>query len=196
MTSTVTIVGAGLAGSEAAWQLARRGVRVRLFEMRPKRPTAVHRTGDFAELVCSNSLKSVEPQTPHGLLKAELAALGSLIVSCASAHRVPAGGALAVDREPFARAVTESLTSHPLIEVVREEVTGIPADGIVVITAGPLVSEALSAAIARFTGESALHFFDAIAADSASETSGPAVITTIPSAGMPVTSSRTTSISG
>ena len=163
MTSTVTIVGAGLAGSEAAWQLARRGVRVRLFEMRPKRPTAVHRTGDFAELVCSNSLKSVEPQTPHGLLKAELAALGSLIVSCASAHRVPAGGALAVDREPFARAVTESLTSHPLIEVVREEVTGIPADGIVVITAGPLVSEALSAAIARFTGESALHFFDAIA---------------------------------
>ena len=163
MTSTVTIVGAGLAGSEAAGRAARRGVRVRLFEMRPKRPTAVHRTGDFAELVCSNSLKSVEPQTPHGLLKAELAALGSLIVSCASAHRVPAGGALAVDREPFARAVTESLTSHPLIEVVREEVTGIPADGIVVITAGPLVSEALSAAIARFTGESALHFFDAIA---------------------------------
>jgi methylenetetrahydrofolate--tRNA-(uracil-5-)-methyltransferase len=100
--SLVTVVGAGLAGSEAAWQIAARGVPVKLFEMRPVRKTAVHRTGDFAELVCSNSLKSVELTTPHGLLKDELAALGSKIIECARLHRVPAGGALAVDREAFA----------------------------------------------------------------------------------------------
>jgi methylenetetrahydrofolate--tRNA-(uracil-5-)-methyltransferase len=159
----VTVVGAGLAGSEAAWQIARRGVGVRLFEMRPARPTPVHRTSDFAELVCSNSLKSLERSTPHGLLKEELSALGSLIVERAFAHRVPAGGALAVDREPFARSVTAAVTSHPAIEVVREEVRDIPNEGIVVLAVGPLVSEALAAAIARFTGEDYLHFFDAIA---------------------------------
>jgi methylenetetrahydrofolate--tRNA-(uracil-5-)-methyltransferase len=159
----VTVVGAGLAGSEAAWQIARRGVGVRLFEMRPTRPTPVHRTSDFAELVCSNSLKSLERATPHGLLKEELSALGSLIVERAFAHRVPAGAALAVDREPFARSVTAAVTSHPAIEVVREEVREIPHEGIVVLAVGPLVSEALAAAIARFTGEAYLHFFDAIA---------------------------------
>jgi methylenetetrahydrofolate--tRNA-(uracil-5-)-methyltransferase len=162
-TPLVTVVGAGLAGSEAAWQIARRGVAVRLFEMRPNRPTPVHRTSDFAELVCSNSLKSMELATPHGLLKEEMRSLGSLILDRALAHRVPAGGALAVDREGFARAVTEALTSHPRIEVVREEVVEIPPEGIVVLAVGPLVSEALAASIARFTGQGYLHFFDAIA---------------------------------
>jgi methylenetetrahydrofolate--tRNA-(uracil-5-)-methyltransferase len=159
----VTVVGAGLAGSEAAWQIAGRGVRVRLFEMRPVRPTAVHRTSNFAELVCSNSLKSLESATPHGLLKDEMTALGSKILECAHLHRVPAGGALAVDRDPFAAAVTEALTAHPLIEVVREEVVDIPEDGIVVLAVGPLVAERLRDAIARFTGQDYLHFFDAIA---------------------------------
>ena len=159
----VTIVGAGLAGSEAAWQAAVRGVSVRLYEMRPKRQTAVHRTGGFAELVCSNSLKSTERATPHGLLKDEMAALGSKILECALLHRVPAGGALAVDRERFSAAVTEAVSSHPLIDVVREEVAEIPADGIVVLAVGPLVSDRLQSAIGRFTGQDYLHFFDAIA---------------------------------
>jgi methylenetetrahydrofolate--tRNA-(uracil-5-)-methyltransferase len=159
----VTIVGAGLAGSEAAWQVAARGVPVRLFEMRPQRTTAVHRTPHFAELVCSNSLKSVERATPHGLLKEEMTALGSKILECARAHRVPAGGALAVDRDRFSAAVTEALSSHPLIEIVREEVAEIPEDGIVILAVGPLVSETLRAAIGRFTGQDYLHFFDAIA---------------------------------
>jgi len=159
----VTVVGAGLAGSEAAWQIAGRGVRVRLFEMRPVRGTAVHRTSDFAELVCSNSLKSMERATPHGLLKEEMSALGSKILSCALLHRVPAGGALAVDREPFAASVTAALHAHPLIDVVREEVVDIPGSGIVVLAVGPLVADSLQAAIARFTGQEYLHFFDAIA---------------------------------
>ncbi len=161
--AAVTVVGAGLAGSEASWQIARRGIDVRLFEMRPKRETAVHRTSDFAELVCSNSLKSLERATPHGLLKEEMTALGSKILECAMAHRVPAGGALAVDRDEFARAVTTSITSHPDIEVVREEVVSIPEDGIVVLAVGPLVSLRLAEAIARFTGQGYLYFFDAIA---------------------------------
>jgi methylenetetrahydrofolate--tRNA-(uracil-5-)-methyltransferase len=131
--------------------------------MRPTRGTPVHRTSDFAELVCSNSLKSLERATPHGLLKEELTALGSKILECALAHRVPAGGALAVDRDRFAAAVTAALTAHPLIEIVREEVVAIPEDGIVVLAVGPLVSERLQAAIARFTGQDYLHFFDAIA---------------------------------
>jgi methylenetetrahydrofolate--tRNA-(uracil-5-)-methyltransferase len=159
----VTVVGAGLAGSEAAWQIARRGVPVRLIEMRPVQKTPVHRTEDFAELVCSNSLKSLERSTPHGLLKEEMSALGSLILERALAHRVPAGGALAVDRDPFARSVTEAVSAHPAIEIVRELVREIPADGVVVLAVGPLVSDALSSAIARFTGEGYLHFFDAIA---------------------------------
>jgi methylenetetrahydrofolate--tRNA-(uracil-5-)-methyltransferase len=159
----VVVVGAGLAGSEAAFQIARRGVPVRLFEMRPVRQTPAHRTSDFAELVCSNSLKSVDRATAHGLLKEELLALGSMIVAHALAHRVPAGGALAVDREQFARAVTETLSSNPLIEVVREEVVAIPEEGIVILAVGPLVSDALADSIAAFTGQNHLHFFDAIA---------------------------------
>ncbi len=162
-TPVATVVGAGLAGSEAAWQVAVRGVPVRLFEMRPGRSTAVHRTPHCAELVCSNSLKSLELSTPHGLLKKELSALGSMILDRALAHRVPAGGALAVDREAFAEAVTAALVSHPLIEIVREEIVEIPASGIVILAVGPLVPEPLQRAIARFTGEEYLHFFDAIA---------------------------------
>ena len=161
--SPVVVVGAGLAGSEAAFQIARRGVPVRLFEMRPVRTTPAHHTADFAELVCSNSLKSLDRSTAHGLLKEELTALGSMIVTQALAHRVPAGGALAVDRERFARAVTETVSSQPLIEIVREEVPAIPEDGIVILAVGPLVSDALAASIAQFTGEGHLHFFDAIA---------------------------------
>lgn len=160
---TVAVVGGGLAGSEAAWQLARRGVAVRLHEMRPERPTPVHRTGDLAELVCSNSLKSLELSTPHGVLKREMEILGSLILRCAAATRVPAGGALAVDRDAFSREVTRAIAEEPLVTVVREEVRELPSPGIVVLAAGPMVSDALAAAIARFTGESHLHFFDAIA---------------------------------
>jgi methylenetetrahydrofolate--tRNA-(uracil-5-)-methyltransferase len=136
---------------------------VRLYEMRPQRQTAVHRTSDCAELVCSNSLKSLERATPHGLLKEEMTALGSKILECAHLHRVPAGGALAVDRDAFAKEVTAALASHRCIEIVREEVIGIPDDGIVVLAVGPLVSAPLQEAIARFTGQDYLHFFDAIA---------------------------------
>ena len=163
LSAPVTVVGAGLAGSEAAWQVAQRGVSVRLFEMRPAQQTAAHRTSDCAELVCSNSLKSVELATPHGLLKEEMTALGSKILECARLHRVPAGGALAVDRDAFAKEVTGALASHPRIEIVREEVFEIPEGGIVVLAVGPLVSARLQQAIARFTGHDYLHFFDAIA---------------------------------
>lgn len=158
----VTVVGGGLAGSEAAWQLARRGVSVKLYEMRPVRPTAVHRTGDLAELVCSNSLKSLGTGTSHGLLKEEMQRMGSLILDCAMAHRVPAGQALAVDREAFAAAVTTAIDGEPLIELIREEVTEIPSEGIVILAVGPLVSDALAASIAAFTGRDYLYFYDAI----------------------------------
>jgi methylenetetrahydrofolate--tRNA-(uracil-5-)-methyltransferase len=131
--------------------------------MRPARPTPVHRTGHLAELVCSNSLKSLELSTPHGLLKQEMTRLGSMILDRALEHRVPAGGALAVDREAFAAAVSAAVESHPGIRVVREEVLRIPEDGIVVLAVGPLVSEDLAADIARFTGRDYLYFFDAIA---------------------------------
>ena len=161
MPQPVTVVGGGLAGSEAAWQLARRGVPVRLHEMRPTRPTPVHRTSALAELVCSNSLKALDPATPHGLLKAEMERLGSLIVRCAHRTRVPAGGALAVDRDAFSDAVTVALLEEPNVTVVREEVTAIP-EGIVVLAAGPMVSDALRDALARFIGRDYLYFFDAI----------------------------------
>jgi methylenetetrahydrofolate--tRNA-(uracil-5-)-methyltransferase len=163
VVQTVTVVGGGLAGSEAAWQIARRGVSVRLYEMRPVRSTAVHRTGHFAELVCSNSLKSVALSTAHGLLKEEMRRLGSLILRCATEHRVPAGQALAVDRDAFAETVTRTLSAEPRVTVVREEVLEIPAEGLVVLAVGPLVSERLAAAIGAFTGEDYLYFFDAIA---------------------------------
>jgi len=158
----VLIIGGGLAGSEAAWQAARRGLRVDLFEMRPVRPTPVHRTGDLAELVCSNSLKSNLLDTASGLLKEEMRRLDSLIVRVADRVKVPAGGALAVDRDAFARGVTEALASEPLIRVVREEATAIPEEGPCIVATGPLASDAIAAAIARFTGSEYLYFYDAI----------------------------------
>jgi len=160
---SVTIVGGGLAGSEAAWQAARLGATVRLFEMRPARATPVHRTDRLAELVCSNSLKSLELSNAHGLLKEELQRLGSLIIACAVRHRLPAGAALAVDREAFAHEVTRAVGEHPRIEIARQEVCAIPDDAQVVLAVGPLVSDSLAAAIARFTGQDYLYFFDAIA---------------------------------
>ena len=161
--SAVVVVGGGLAGSEAAWQIARRGVPVRLFEKRPAHPTPVHRTGDLAELVCSNSLKSIELSNAHGVLKAEMGRLRSLVLECAVRQRVPAGAALAVDRERFARSVTEALESEPLVEIIREEVGEIPPEPVVVLAVGPMVSERLQADIARFTGQDYLFFYDAIA---------------------------------
>ena len=139
----VTVVGAGLAGSEAAWQLAIRGIPVRLTEMKPKKMTPAHVSPWFAELVCSNSLRSDELTNAVGLLKEELRRLGSLIMLCADEHRVAAGGALAVDRVGFARAVTDRLRAHPLVEVVEEEVTDFP-DGEVIIATGPLTSDAFA----------------------------------------------------
>jgi len=159
--SNLTIVGGGLAGSEAAWQAAQRGVRVRLYEMRPTTTTGAHRTSDLAELVCSNSLGSNLPDRAAGVLKGELRLLGSLLLECAQATSLPAGAALAVDRDSFARQVTARLKSHPNIEIVREEVTEIPS-GPVVIASGPLTSARLSHAISALTGENHLYFFDAI----------------------------------
>lgn len=158
----VTVVGAGLAGCEAAWQLAQRGVKVRLHEMKPAQHSPAHHSDDFAELVCSNSLRSDELTNAAGLLKEELRRLDSLILACADANRVEAGGALAVDREAFARAVTEKIKSHPDIEVVYGEVTEIP-EGKVVIASGPLTSDTLFDAIHRKVGGDFLHFYDAAA---------------------------------
>ncbi|MGN1002223.1 MAG: methylenetetrahydrofolate--tRNA-(uracil(54)-C(5))-methyltransferase (FADH(2)-oxidizing) TrmFO [Oscillospiraceae bacterium] len=161
MEKTVTVVGAGLAGSEAAWQLAQRGIQVRLVEMKPHKKTPAHVSDDFAELVCSNSLRSDELSNAVGLLKEELRRLDSLIMKCADANRVPAGGALAVDRVSYARMVTEQIRSHPNIEVVEEEVTRIP-EGEVILASGPLTSDALADRIAEKCPGS-LHFFDAAA---------------------------------
>lgn len=159
----ITVIGGGFAGVEAAWAAAGRGSRVLLYEMRPKRSTAVHRTGDLAELVCSNSFKSNLLTTASGVLKEEMRRLGSLILPIAEKHRVPAGEALAVDREPFAREVTETLESHPNVVVRREEVCTIPEDRPLVIATGPLTSEALAAEIRRLTGGDSLYFYDAVA---------------------------------
>ena len=162
-TQTVTVVGAGLAGSEAAWQLAERGIHVRLYEMKPEKMTPAHHSPNFAELVCSNSLRSDELTNAVGLLKEELRELGSLVMRCADAHRVAAGGALAVDREGFSAAVTEAIRSHPNIEVIAEEVTDIPT-GEVIVASGPLTSDVLAEKLAALSGEDApLHFFDAAA---------------------------------
>lgn len=164
MEKHVDIVGAGLAGSEAALQLADRGIHVRLFEMRPDRQTAVHATGRCAELVCSNSLKSEKPDSAAGMLKAELHALGSRLFDIAQTHRVAAGGALAVDRDAFSRAVTEGIEAHPFIELVRAEVTEIPFEAdATVLASGPLTSDALAASLGRLTGRRHLSFYDAAA---------------------------------
>jgi methylenetetrahydrofolate--tRNA-(uracil-5-)-methyltransferase len=160
---SITVIGGGLAGSEAAWQAASRGLRVRLYEMRPVRPTPAHRTANLGEIVCSNSLKSDEPGTAPFMLKEELRRGGSLLLRIAHETAVPAGAALAVDRERFSEAVTRALSQHPNIEIVREEAQAIPSDGVVVIATGPLTSPALSEALARLTGSTHLYFYDAIA---------------------------------
>lgn len=160
----VSVIGAGLAGSEAAWQLASRGIPVKLREMKPQKRSPAHHTDDFAELVCSNSLRSDELSNAVGLLKEELRRSGSLILACADAHRVEAGGALAVDRRGFSAAVTEKLRGHPLIEVVEGEVDKVPEEGQVILASGPLTSDALAEDIHRFLGgEEYLSFFDAAA---------------------------------
>lgn len=159
----VTVVGAGLAGSEAAWQLARMGIPVRLIEMRPAGKTPAHHTGYFAELVCSNSFRAASLTNAVGLLKEEMRRLGSVIMECADSHSVPAGGALAVDREGYAAAVTEKVKNHPLIEFVNEEIQEIPTDGVVIIATGPLTDGALAESIEKFCGGEGLHFYDAAA---------------------------------
>ena len=164
MTETLHIVGGGMAGSEAAWQAAGMGVSVVIHEMRPGIGTFAHRTGHFAEMVCSNSFRSDDDaQNAVGLLHWEMRAAGGLIMEMAEAHRLPAGGALAVDRDPFAAAVTARLHGHPLISCVYEEVTTLPSSGHWIIATGPLTSAALAAALRDETGADALAFFDAIA---------------------------------
>src|SRR5262245_13247679 len=161
----ITITGGGLAGSEAAWQSASLGVPVTIHEMRPVRPTAVHKTDGLAELVCSNSFRGDKLDNAVGLLKEEMRRLGSLILRCAELSRVPAGAALAVDRDRFAAAVTAAITRHPLITVQRQEIAAIPASteaAPVIVATGPLTSPALSDDIARLVGGAHLYFYDAI----------------------------------
>jgi methylenetetrahydrofolate--tRNA-(uracil-5-)-methyltransferase len=159
----VTVVGGGLAGVEAAWQAARAGAHVRLHEMRPVKQTPAHRTDKLAEIVCSNSLKSDEPGTASYLLKEELRRAGSLVMEAAAATRVPAGAALAVDRQQFAEHITQRIEDHPQIEIVREEITTIPRDAITIIATGPLTSDALTWEIMKLTGDDQMYFYDAIA---------------------------------
>ena len=159
---TVKVIGAGLAGSEAAWQLAKRGIGVELYEMKPEKMSPAHHSPDFAELVCSNSLRGDRLENAVGLLKEELRRCGSLIMECAEATRVEAGGCLAVDRAGFSRMVTEKIKANPLIHVVSEEVTRIPQEPVIIAT-GPLTSDALSESIGQYFGADYLHFFDAAA---------------------------------
>ena len=159
---TVKVIGAGLAGSEAAWQLAKRGIEVELYEMKPEKMSPAHHSPDFAELVCSNSLRGDRLENAVGLLKEELRRCGSLIMECAEATRVEAGGCLAVDRAGFSRMVTEKIKANPLIHVVSEEVTRIPQEPVIIAT-GPLTSDALSESIGQYFGTDYLHFFDAAA---------------------------------
>ncbi|WP_435303335.1 FADH(2)-oxidizing methylenetetrahydrofolate--tRNA-(uracil(54)-C(5))-methyltransferase TrmFO [Paenibacillus amylolyticus] len=159
----VTVIGAGLAGTEAAWQIASRGVRVKLYEMRPVVKTPAHHTDKFAELVCSNSLRANGLTNAVGVLKEEMRMLNSLVLSSADKHAVPAGGALAVDRDGFSGEITSTLHQHPLIEVVNEELTSLPEDGIVVVATGPLTSPALSEQIKALMGEEYFYFYDAAA---------------------------------
>ena len=158
----ILVIGGGLAGSEAAWQAARAGLRVALCEMRPVRSTPAHRTDRLAELVCSNSLKSNQPQSASGLLKEELRRAGSLLLQIADRAAVPAGQALAVDREQFAAGVTAALEANPLVSLRREEVRAVPRDTVVVLATGPLTSDALSVDLARLAGAQHLYFYDAI----------------------------------
>src|SRR5947209_4854308 len=163
MSAAIKIIGAGLAGCEAAWQCARRGVAVELFEMRPMRSTPAHQTGDFAELVCSNSLKSITENTAPWLLKEEMRRAESLLLAIAQQTAVPAGHALAVDRQEFSRAVTAAIAGEPLIAIRREEATRVnEADDITVIATGPLSSDAISREVARLTGVDHLCFYDSI----------------------------------
>ena len=163
MTTPVIIIGAGLAGTEAAWQIARRGIPVELFEMRPARMTPAHSSGQLGELVCSNSLRGTGMHNAVGLLKEELRRCNSLFIEAADTHAVPAGGALAVDRQGFADHLSRAIEEHPLISLHRQEVTDIPEDRLVVIASGPLTSDSLAARIAPLTGQEHLYFYDAIA---------------------------------
>jgi methylenetetrahydrofolate--tRNA-(uracil-5-)-methyltransferase len=160
---TITVIGAGLAGSEIAWQLAEAGLSVRLVEMKPKKHTPAQKSDTFAELVCSNSFRSSNVENAVGLLKEELRRLGSLVIASADATRVPAGDALAVDREQFSRRIHDALTKHPRITVALEEMTEVPAAGPAVIATGPLTGEALAGDLCRLIGQSQLYFYDAIA---------------------------------
>jgi methylenetetrahydrofolate--tRNA-(uracil-5-)-methyltransferase len=159
----VKVIGAGLAGSECAFQLAQRGHSVELFEMRPVRMTAAHQTSNLAELVCSNSFRSASPTNAVGLLKREMSLLGSLVIRCAEEARVPAGDAFAVDRERFSAAVTREIETQPNIKIRREEVTSLDHDGVLVVATGPLTSHPLFEAINEFLGRDGLYFYDAIA---------------------------------
>lgn len=157
----IRVIGGGLAGSEAAWQLASRGINVDLYEMRPVRKTGAHHTDKLSELVCSNSLGSYDDKNASALLKEEMRMLNSLIIETAWKCKVPAGGALAVDRERFSQEVTDAVSSHPLIKLYRDEMAEIPADGITIVATGPLTSPLLAESIRQVTGEEQLHFFDA-----------------------------------
>ncbi len=159
----INVIGGGLAGSEAAYLIASRGIPVHLFEMRPVKNTPVHQTGGLAELVCSNSLKSDLEDTAQGLLKQEMRLLGSLLLSCAQEVRVPAGSALAVDRKLFSEKVSEKISKMPNIEIIREEVTQIPGEGVSIIATGPLTSDTLTNRLQDLTGEGNLYFYDAVA---------------------------------
>lgn len=159
----VLVIGAGLAGTEAAWQIAQRNIPVKLYEMRPNKKSPAHRTGLFAELVCSNSLRAAAIENAVGLLKEEMRKLDSLIINSAYHNQVPAGGALAVDREGFSQYITSRLEEHPLVEIIRQEVINIPKDDITVIATGPLTSEGLTRAISDMIGSEYLYFYDAAA---------------------------------
>src|SRR6185295_20065592 len=159
----INVIGGGFAGVEAAWQAAQAGIGVRLFEMRPVKQTPAHKTDKLAEIVCSNSLKSDEPGTASYLLKEELRRGASLVLDAAAETSVPAGAALAVDRQKFAELISRRIEEHPLIELVRDEVTKVPEDTIAIIATGPLTSEALTAEVMRITGSDQLYFYDAIA---------------------------------
>lgn len=161
----IIIVGAGLAGSEAAWQAAQRGVKVELYEMRPEKPTPAHKTGDFAELVCSNSLRGAGMENAVGVLKEEMRRLGSVVIESADATQVPAGGALAVDRHGFSKRITEQVTNHPNITVIRKELDHIPMDdaAVTIIATGPLTAGAMAEAVRERIGQEYFYFYDAAA---------------------------------